>query len=98
MHSSARDSTVSIYRWRAGFLCPGWAKRASLRIRADAYNVLNHANLGNPDAQLNDPEFGVATYGRQGYPSGFPAVAPLNETPREIQLSVRVVVLAKVSL
>lgn len=62
-----------------------------LRIRADAYNVLNHANLGQPDAQLGDPDFGVATYGRFGYPSGFPAVAPLNETPREIQLSVRVV-------
>jgi hypothetical protein len=61
-----------------------------LRVRADAYNVLNHANLGNPIAQLNDPEFGVATYGRQGYPSGFPAVAPLNETPREIQLSVKI--------
>jgi len=60
-----------------------------LGIRADAYNVLNHANLGNPDAQLNDPTFGVATYGRQGFPSGFPAVSPLNETPREIQLSVR---------
>jgi hypothetical protein len=70
----------------------GWLGEAGqLRIRADAYNLLNHANLGNPDAQLNDPEFGVATYGRQGYPSGFPAVAPLNETPREIQLSVRIV-------
>jgi hypothetical protein len=69
----------------------GWLGEAGqLRIRADAYNLLNHANLGNPDAQLNDPEFGVATYGRQGYPSGFPAVAPLNETPREIQLSVRI--------
>jgi Carboxypeptidase regulatory-like domain/TonB-dependent Receptor Plug Domain len=62
-----------------------------LRFRADAYNVLNHANLGDPDAQLNDPNFGVATYGRAGYPSGFPAVSPLNETPREIQLSLRVV-------
>ncbi|HEX5230156.1 MAG TPA: carboxypeptidase regulatory-like domain-containing protein [Bryobacteraceae bacterium] len=62
-----------------------------LRIRADAYNVLNHANLGNPDAILNDPNFGVATFGRQGYPSGFPAVAPLNETPREIQLSLHIV-------
>jgi len=61
-----------------------------LRVRADAYNILNHANLGNPDAQLNDPAFGVASYGRQGYPSGFPAVSPLNETPREIQLSVRI--------
>jgi len=74
-----------------GFPLRWLGESAQLRIRADAYNVLNHANLGNPDAQLNDPEFGVATYGRQGYPSGFPAVAPLNETPREIQLSVRVV-------
>jgi len=73
------------------FHLPWLGESGQLRVRADAYNVLNHANLGNPDAQLNDPEFGVATYGRQGYPSGFPAVAPLNETPREIQMSVRVV-------
>jgi hypothetical protein len=73
------------------FPLPWLGEAGQLRFRADAYNVLNHANLGNPDAQLNDPDFGVATYGRQGYPSGFPAVAPLNETPREIQLSVRIV-------
>jgi hypothetical protein len=73
------------------FHLPWLGESGQLRLRADAYNLLNHANLGNPDAQLNDPQFGVATYGRQGYPSGFPAVAPLNETPREIQLSVRVV-------
>ena len=72
------------------FHLPWLGESGQLRIRADAYNVLNHANLGNPDAQLNDPAFGVATYGRQGYPSGFPAVAPLNETPREIQISVKV--------
>jgi hypothetical protein len=72
------------------FPLPWLGESGRFRIRADAYNVLNHANLGNPDAQLNDPTFGVATYGRQGYPSGFPAVAPLNETPREIQLSVKV--------
>ncbi len=73
------------------FHLPWLGESGQLRVRADAYNVLNHANLGNPDARLNDPQFGVATYGRQGYPSGFPAVAPLNETPREIQMSVRVV-------
>ncbi len=73
------------------FHLPWLGEAGQLRFRADAYNVLNHANLGNPESQLNDPGFGVATYGRQGYPSGFPAVAPLNETPREIQLSVRVV-------
>ncbi len=72
------------------FPAPWLGDAGRLRVRADAYNVLNHANLGNPEAQLNDPGFGVATYGRQGYPSGFPAVAPLNETPREIQLSVKV--------
>ena len=73
------------------FPFPWLGEAGLLRIRADAYNVLNHANLGNPDAQLNDPEFGVATYGRAGYRSGFPAVAPLNETPRQVQLSVRIV-------
>jgi hypothetical protein len=63
-----------------------------LRVRADAFNVLNHANLGNPDALLTNPPsstFGIATFGRQGTQSGFPAVSPLNETPRQIQLSVK---------
>ena len=72
------------------FPLPWLGESGQLRIRADAYNVLNHANLGNPDAQLGDAAFGVATYGRQGFPSGFPAVSPLNETPREIQLSVKI--------
>ena len=64
-----------------------------LTFRADAYNFLNHANLGNPNSEFTDPissQFGVATFGRQGTPSGFPAVSPLNETARQIQLSVRV--------
>ena len=60
-----------------------------LNFRADLFNVLNHANLGNPST-LPDASFGIATYGRQAAPSGFPAVTPLNETPRQIQLSVRV--------
>jgi hypothetical protein len=64
-----------------------------LKVRADAFNVLNHANLGNPDSQFTNPPsstFGIATYGRQGTPSGFPALSPLNETPRQIQLSVKI--------
>jgi Carboxypeptidase regulatory-like domain/TonB-dependent Receptor Plug Domain len=64
-----------------------------LRFRADAFNFLNHANLGNPDPFFTFPlssTFGIATFGRQGVQSGFPAVSPLNETPRQIQLSVRV--------
>ena len=59
-------------------------------IRASAFNVLNHANLNNPDPVLTSPTFGIATFGRQGVPSGFPAVAPLNETPRQMQLSLKI--------
>jgi hypothetical protein len=58
-------------------------------VRASAFNVLNHANLNNPDSLLTSPTFGVALYGRQGVQSGFPAAAPLNETPRQIQLSLK---------
>jgi hypothetical protein len=64
----------------------------SLTFRADAFNVLNHSNLGNPDSLFTDPanpRFGFATFGRQGRQSGFPAVSPLNETARQIQLSVK---------
>lgn len=64
-----------------------------LRVRADAYNFLNHANLGNPNALLKNPpspDFGIAAFGRQGVQSGFPAISPLNETPRQLQLSVKV--------
>jgi hypothetical protein len=64
--------------------------RGRLTFRADAFNVLNHANLNNPDTQRNSPTFGIALYGRTGTPSGFPAVSPLNETPRQIQLSARI--------
>jgi len=60
-----------------------------LTLRADAFNVLNHANLNNPNELLGDPGFGLATYGRQGTASGFPAVSPVNETARQIQMMVR---------
>jgi hypothetical protein len=62
-----------------------------LTFRADAFNLLNHANLGNPDSLFTNtnPSFGFATFGRQGRQSGFPAVSPLNETARQIQLSVK---------
>ena len=61
-----------------------------LMLRADAFNFLNHANLNNPDPYLGDTTFGSAQFGRLGDPSGFPAVSPLNETPREIQLMLKV--------
>jgi hypothetical protein len=61
-----------------------------MTLRAMLFNVLNHANLNNPDTALASPTFGIAQFGRQGTQSGFPSVSPLNETPRQIQLSFKV--------
>ena len=72
------------------FGSPKWREGLHLTVRADAFNILNHANLGNPDSLLGSPTFGLATYGRQGTASGFPAVTPLNETARQVQLLLRV--------
>lgn len=78
------------------FPLPWLGEGSRLNFRADFFNVLNHANLGNPDTLLGsaanpNADFGVATFGRQASQgSGFPTQSPLNETPRQIQLSVRV--------
>jgi hypothetical protein len=61
-----------------------------INIRADIFNFLNHANLGNPDALLGDPTFGVALYGRKAEPTGFPSVLPLDDTARQTQLMLRI--------
>jgi hypothetical protein len=71
------------------FRVPRLREGTLLTVRADAFNVLNHANLNNPDDLVGSPTFGLATYGRQGTASGFPAVSPVNETARQIQLLVR---------
>ena len=60
-----------------------------IELRADLFNALNHANLGNPDSTIG-PGFGVALYGRKPEQSGFPGLIPLTETARQIQLMVRV--------
>jgi hypothetical protein len=64
-----------------------------LTIRADAYNALNHANLGNPCGLLiggcSGIPFGVALYGRLDNNPGYPAAIPLNETARKIQALIR---------
>ena len=60
-----------------------------LTFRADVFNFLNHANLNNPQPLINQGDFGVALFGRQGRQSGFPAVSPLNETARQVQLILR---------
>ncbi len=72
-----------------GFALSWLGEAGRLTVRADAYNALNHANLGNPDAFLGSPTFGLAAYGRQETGNGFPAVAPLRETARQVQLLFR---------
>jgi hypothetical protein len=62
---------------------------ARLTVRADAYNVLNHANLGQPVTSLQSADFGQAQFGRRGAQSSFPALSPLDETARQIQIIVR---------
>jgi hypothetical protein len=68
---------------------PRLGDSATLVLRADVFNLLNHANLGVPDTQLGSRNFGLALYGRQGYSTGFPAVVPFRETARQIQLMLR---------
>jgi hypothetical protein len=61
-----------------------------LTFRADAFNVLNHANLNNPDSFLTSETFGLALFGRKGRNTGFPAVTPFNETARQLQFLLRI--------
>ncbi len=67
-------------------------ERRKLTLRADFYNAFNHANLNNPEEYVNSTaavSFGQALYGRQEKNSGFPILAPFNETARLIQLFLR---------
>jgi hypothetical protein len=61
-----------------------------ITIRAGVFNLLNHANLNNPDSVLGSPSFGIALYGRQGRDTGFPGLVPFQETPRQLQLLLRI--------
>ena len=70
------------------FAIPRLGEARRLTLRADAYNALNHTNLSNPQAFLLAPDFGFAAYGRTERP-GFPALTPLNETSRQVQILLR---------
>ena len=69
-------------------------ERVRLELRADAFNLANHANLQSPDAYFGtsatsrNPDFGVASFGRTEK-AGFPALTPFIENARQIQLLVR---------
>ncbi|MBK9169046.1 MAG: TonB-dependent receptor [Bryobacterales bacterium] len=71
------------------FAAPFAGEAGRIRLRADIFNVLNHANLNAPESRLFRPDFGEALYGRRGAGSGFPLLTPLNETARQVQLSLR---------
>jgi hypothetical protein len=69
-------------------------ERSRVTLRGDAFNVLNHANLNNPSRFFCNfstclDTFGTATFGRAEANSGFPVAAPLNETPRQLQILLR---------
>ncbi|PWU08651.1 MAG: hypothetical protein C5B51_07510 [Terriglobia bacterium] len=75
-------------------LSRSWAVRAlgesaRISLRADAFNALNHANLGNPGSALGGRGFGVAMYGRKERQPNFPVLTPFNETARQIQFLLR---------
>jgi hypothetical protein len=68
----------------------GWiGEAARLRLRVDVYNLFNHANLNQPENHLGLENFGVALYGREGREGGFPALVPFRESPRNIQILLR---------
>lgn len=90
-----RNSLMGPGFWNVDFslsrsVVASWLGEAGrVQLRADFFNVFNHANLGDPISRLTSDDFGVALYGRQGRESGFPASVPLNETPRQVQLQVK---------
>jgi hypothetical protein len=64
----------------------------TLTIRADAYNFLNHINLGNPlpeNLYIGSDQFAVPSRGLISSPRGLLAVPPLSESPRAVQLMLR---------
>lgn len=61
-----------------------------ITLRADFFNVLNHANLNPPGNIPGNTNYGIALFGTPPASAGFPALVPLAETARRIQLVVRV--------
>lgn len=82
------DASVS-----RSFRLKGFAENQRLILRLDIFNLLNHANLGNPAVALGsegrNQSFGVAYYGRARTDDRSPVLTPLEETPRQVHFLVR---------
>jgi hypothetical protein len=52
------------------------AENAGVKLRVEAFNVLNHANLDNPQSDIGLDNFGLALYGRIGRGPGLFSIAP----------------------
>jgi len=68
---------------------PRLGEGGRITFRADFFNLLTHANLGNPDSVLGSSTFGIASYGRQGREADFPTLTPLREMPRQVEMMLR---------
>ncbi len=67
----------------------GFRESVRFVLRADAFNLLNHSNLGAPDPYLGSSTFGYAAFGRKAAATGFAGLLPLNETARQVQVMLR---------
>jgi hypothetical protein len=74
------------------FAVRGLPEAWRFNVRGDFFNVLNHANLNAPYPVYvpgGNSGFGLATFGLNAIPSTFPTPLPLGQTPRQIELSLR---------
>jgi hypothetical protein len=63
-------------------------ERLNLQVRADAFNVLNHANFAEPTGLLNNPNFGVSTQMLGRSLGGLNALYQVGG-PRSMQMSLK---------
>ena len=78
------------FAFSRSFALPRLGEQGRFQFRAEFFNLFNHTNLGGPDAVLESPTFGAATFGRQGFGSVLPSAAPLGDQPRRIQFGVKI--------